>query len=114
MVFLLMVPTKINRQSQIVCDWGSRERLSHLAYLHVTCVSIILPSKQASRPFHAIHTWPRCPLPLPCVVQMGHLHEPDVPSAEAGSREPCRHLFAALPGLTLNSIIEGEEKTESS
>ena len=45
---------------------------------------------------------------------MGHLHEPDVPSAEAGSREPCGPLFAALPGLTLNSIIEGEEKTESS
>lgn len=105
-----MVPTKLIA-SQIVCDWGSRERLSHLAYLHVTCV--ILPSKQASRP-------------LPC-------HPPLGPDARCLSHVWCSwdismsRMFRVqklVPGslvdticcsrLTLNSIIEGEEKTESS
>lgn len=113
MVFLLMVPTKINRQSQIVCDWGSRERLNHLACLHVTCVTVISPSKQVDSSMSSVlgpdvgclpHVWCR----------WGHLHEPDITSAEASSREPCGHWLAAFPGLTLNSIIEGEEKTESS
>lgn len=52
MVFLLVVSTKINRQSQIVCDWESRERLSQLVGLHVTRITVIYQAGKWTLPGH--------------------------------------------------------------